>query len=174
MPQHILCYHVEPQDLLQSLPLKQSIILPLSFVFYALKHSIPEWQVASSATNLLCIHLGSLDTKIIYIELFQKKFSYPSMSLSSSIDFHLQPCSKVSGLHQGPHVCVIPWVSSEIVQGIFSFAHMILPIMCISSGCKMSLHSLCLVLRILPCIPWCFNLLHDGTMNFSSSLYTAS
>ena len=38
----IMSYHVEPQDLLQSLPLKRSIILPLSFVLYALKNSIPE------------------------------------------------------------------------------------------------------------------------------------
>ena len=67
------------------------------------------------------------------------------MSLSSSIDFHRQPCSKGSGLHQAPHVCVIPWVPSELVQGLVSFAHMILPVMCISSGCKcLSIfHSLC-------------------------------
>ena len=64
----ILSYHVEPQDLLQSLPLKRSIILPLPFILYALKHYVPEWQVASFATNILCIHLGSLDTKILYLE----------------------------------------------------------------------------------------------------------
>ena len=100
------------------------------------KHSVPEWQVASSATNIVCIHLGSPNTSILYLELFQKFFSHPSVSLSSSIDFHLQPCSKGSGLHEAPHVCVIPWVSSKPVQGLLSFAHMILPIMCISSGCK--------------------------------------
>ena len=66
----------------------------------------------------------------------QKFFSHPSMSLSSYINFHLQPCSKGSGLHQAPHVCVIPWVSSELVQGLLSFAQMILPVMCIFSGCK--------------------------------------
>ena len=66
----VLSYHVEPQDLLQSLPLKRSIILHLPFVLYALKHSVLEWQVASYATNLLCIHLGPLDTKILYLELF--------------------------------------------------------------------------------------------------------
>ena len=33
---------VVPQDLLQSLPLKQSIILPLPFVLYVLKHSVLE------------------------------------------------------------------------------------------------------------------------------------
>ena len=43
----------------------------------------------------------------------------------------------------------------------------------------MSLRSLChlsarsLVLLILPCIPRCFHLLHDGTMNFSSGLNNA-
>ena len=43
---------------------------------------------------------------------------------------------------------------------------------------QMSLHSLCLlfmrslVLRILLCIPRCFHLLHDGTMNLSSGLDT--
>ena len=44
---------------------------------------------------------------------------------------------------------------------------------------QISLLSLCLlfvrslVLRILLCIPRCFHLLHDGTMNFSSCLDTA-
>ena len=61
----ILSYHVEPQDLLQSLPMKQSIILPLYFVLYALKHYIPEWQVASYAIVILCIHLGSPNTNIL-------------------------------------------------------------------------------------------------------------
>ena len=32
----------------------------------------------------------------------------------------------------------------------------------------MSLRSLCIMLWIFPCIPWCFHLLHDGTVNFSS------
>ena len=93
-------------------------------------------------TETLCtgvmssIHLGSLDTKILYLELFQKFFLYPSEILSSSIEFHLQPCSKGSGLHQAPHVCVNPWVSFELVQGLLSFSHMILPIMCFCNGCK--------------------------------------
>ena len=54
-------------------------------------------RVTSSflCTNILCIHLGSLDTKILYLEPFQKFFSYPSVSLSSSIGFHLQPVAKV-------------------------------------------------------------------------------
>ena len=78
-------------------------------------------------------NLGSLDTKILYLERFQKFFSHPYVSLSSSIGFHIQPCSKGSYLHQAPHVCVIPWVSSELVQGLLSFAHMILPIMCLNS-----------------------------------------
>ena len=52
--------------------------------------------------------------------------------------------------------------------------------MCLSSyWLQMSLCSLgllfmrILVLRILLCIPRCFHLLHDGTMNFSSGLDTA-
>ena len=57
-----------------------------------------------------------------------------------------QPCSTGSDLHQAPHVCVIPWVSSELVQGLLSFAHMILPIMCLHlQWLQMSLRSLCLV-----------------------------
>ena len=174
-----------PQDLLQSLPLKWSIILPLSFVLYALKHSIREWQVAPSATNILCIHLGSLDTKIIYLELFQNFFLHPSVSLSSSIDFHLQPCSKGSDLHQAPHVCVIPWVSSKLLQGLLSFAYMILHVMCLNSHWRqMPLHSLCLLfvrilmLQIFPCIPQCFHLLHarscKSTLEFPLGLDTAS
>ena len=116
------------------------------------------------------MNLGSLDTKILYLEIFQNFFSHPSVSLLSSIDFHLQPCSKGSNLHQAPHVCVIPWVSSELIQGLFSFAHMILPVMCLNSHwLQMSLRSLCLlsvrslVLRILPCIPRCFHILHVGS-----------
>ena len=35
-------YHVKLQDILQSFPLKRSIILPLPFVLYVLKHSILE------------------------------------------------------------------------------------------------------------------------------------
>ena len=108
----------------------------MPFIPYVLKHSVIEWQVASPTTNILCIHLGSLDTKIIYLEIFQNLFSQASMSLSSSIEFHLQPCSKGSGLHQVPHVCVIPWVSSKLVQGLLSFAHMIIHVMCIYIGCK--------------------------------------
>ena len=38
----ILSYHVKPRDLLQSLPLKRSIILPLPFVLYVLKHFVLE------------------------------------------------------------------------------------------------------------------------------------
>ena len=38
----------------------------------------------------------------------------------------------------------------------------------------MSLRSLFLVLRILPCIPWCFHLLHDRTTNFPLGLDTTS
>ena len=38
----ILSYHVKPQDLLQSLPLKWIIILPLPFILYVLKHPILE------------------------------------------------------------------------------------------------------------------------------------
>ena len=36
----IMSYHVEPQDLLESLPLKWSIILPLPFVLYVLKNGV--------------------------------------------------------------------------------------------------------------------------------------
>ena len=176
-----LSYHVEPQDLLESLPLKQNIILPLPFVIYVLKHYVMEWQVVSCATNILCINLGSLDTKILYLEPFQKFFSHPSVSWSSSIGFHLQPCSKGLNLHQAPHVCVISWVYSELVQGLLSFAHMILPVMCLNSHWLwMPLHSLwllfmrSLVLRIFPCVPWCFHLLHDRTTNFPSCINTAS
>ena len=63
-----------------------SIVLPLSSVLYALKHYVPEWQVVSHATNIISTHLGSLDTKILYLELFQKFFSHPSVSLSSFIN----------------------------------------------------------------------------------------
>ena len=50
---------------------------------------------------------------------------------------------------------------------------------CHVTSLQMSLRSLglpfmrSLMLRILLCIPWCFHLLHDETMNFSSGLDTA-
>ena len=58
------------------------------------------------------------------------------VSLPSSIGFHLNLVAKVNifitlGDLEAPHVCVIPWVSSDLVQGLLSFAHMILPIMCL-------------------------------------------
>ena len=57
-----------------------------------------------------------------------------------------QPCSKGSYLHQAPHVCVIPWVSSELVQGLLSFAQIIMHVMWLYfQWLQMSLHSLCLV-----------------------------
>ena len=121
-------------------------------------------------TETLCtgvtssIHLGSLDTKILYLELLQKVHLAPICELV----ILYQPCSKGSDLHQARHVCVIPWVSYELIQGLLSFAHMILPVMCLNSHwLQMSLRSLCLlfvrslVLRILLCIPRCFHLLHD-------------
>ena len=37
----ILTYHIKTEDLLQSLPMKQSINIPLSFILYAMKHSLP-------------------------------------------------------------------------------------------------------------------------------------
>ena len=80
-----------------------------------------EWQVASYATNILCIH-------IVY---------------------------RIS--------------SSTLYKRLRSS----------SSWLQMSLCSLCLlfmrslVLQILLCIPRCFHLLHDGTMNFSLGLDTA-
>ena len=80
---YIMSYHVEPQDILQSLPLKRSIILPLSFILYALKHSVPDWQVTSSTTTIICIHLGSLDTKIFYrlsSSTLYQRFRYSSSS----------------------------------------------------------------------------------------------
>ena len=141
----ILSYHVEPQDLLQSLPLKRSIILPLSSVLYALKHYV--LGVTSS------IHLGSLDTKILYFKLFQKFFSHPSVSLSSFIN---------------------------LVAKVNIFIKLIMYV-CFNSYClQMSLRSLCLLfmrsimLRILLCIPQCFHLLHDGTTNFPSCIDIAS
>ena len=60
----IMLYHVEIGYLMQSLPLKRSFIFPLHFVLYVLKHYVLEWQVGSSTTYLLCIHLKLLDTKI--------------------------------------------------------------------------------------------------------------
>ena len=51
-----------------------------------MKHFVPEWQVATYATNILCIHLGSLDTNILYLEPFQNFFLHPSTSLSSFIN----------------------------------------------------------------------------------------
>ena len=79
--------------------------------------------MASSATNILCIHIGSLDTKILYIEPFQKFFSYPSVSFHPLQDFIFKLVAKVKifitlGDFQDPHVCVIQWVSSELVQGL--------------------------------------------------------
>ena len=61
-------------------------------------------------------------------------------------------------------------MSSELVQGLLSFAHMSLPIMCLNFWwLQMSLRSLCLLsvrslmLWILPCIPQCCHLLHVGS-----------
>ena len=105
-----------------------------------------------------------------YLEPFQKFFLHPSMSLSSSIGFHLQPCSKGWDLHQAHHVCVIPWVSSELVQGLLSIENMIMHVMCLNSHwLQMSLYSLfllslrILMLQIFPCIPLCLHLLHVGS-----------
>ena len=71
---------------------------------------------------------------------------------------------------QAPHVCVIPWVSSKLVQGLLSFSHMIPPVMYLKSHwMQMYLRSLCLLsvrsllLRIFPFIPRCFHLLHVGS-----------
>ena len=71
------------------------------------------------------IHLGSFDTKILYFELFSK------VLLTSIYELVIlyQPCSKGYDIHQAHHVCVIPWVSSELVQGLLSFAHMIMHVM---------------------------------------------
>ena len=112
------------------------------------------------------IRLGSLDTKILYLEIFQKFFSYPSESLSSSIEFHIQPCSKGSGLHQAPHVCVIPWVPFKLVQDLLSFAHMILPVMCISSGYK------CLFIVYASCYEY-FLVSHDVSIYYMMELRTS-
>ena len=56
---------------------------------------------------------------------------------------------------------------------------MSLHVMCLNfQWLQLSLCSLCLIsvrilmLWILLCIPWCFHLLHDGTMNFSPGLDT--
>ena len=64
----------------------------------------------------------------------------------------------------------IPWVPSKLLQGLLSFAYMILPVMCLNSQwLQISLRSLCLlyvrrlVLWIFPCIPQCFHILHDGS-----------
>ena len=67
---------------------------------------------------------------------FSKKNSAPIYDL---VIFN--PVAKVKifitlGDLQAPYVCVIPWLSSELVQGLLSFAHMIMPVMCIYSGCK--------------------------------------
>ena len=147
-------------------------MLPLSFILYALKHSVLEWQVASSTTNILCIHLGSLDTKILYLEPFQKFFSHPFVSLSSSIGFHLQHVGKFKifitlGDLQAPHVCVIPWVPSVLVQGLVLFAHMILHVMCISSGCK------CLFVVYASCYESCL-VSHDVSIYCMMELWIAT
>ena len=64
----------------------EASILPMYSILYALKHYVPEWQVPSSATNILCIHLGSLDTNILYLKLFQNFFFHPFVSLLSFIN----------------------------------------------------------------------------------------
>ena len=64
---------------------------PSAFVLYVLKHSLLEWQVTSSTTDILCIHLRSLDTKILYLEKF---LLHLFVSSPFSIGFHLQPCIK--------------------------------------------------------------------------------
>ena len=66
------------------------------------------------------------------------------ISWKHSSHTHLWACHPL----QAPHVCVIPWVSSELIQGLLNFWWL-----------QMSLRSLCLLsmrslmLRILPCIP---------------------
>ena len=65
-----------------------------------------------------------MDTKILYLEPFSKVHLAPICELV----ILYQPCSKGSELHQALHVSVIPWVSSELVQGLLSFAHMIMPV----------------------------------------------
>ena len=50
-----------------------------------------------------------------------------------------QPCSKFLDIHKAPHVCVIPWVSSKLVQGLLSFAHMILLVMCLDANVSLNL-----------------------------------
>ena len=53
-----------------------------------------------------------------------------------------QPCSIGSYIHQAHHVCVIPWVSSELVQGLHTWFYL----SCVSTptGCKCLFES-CLV-----------------------------
>ena len=117
---------------------------------------------------------GSLDTKILYLEPFQKFFSHPSVSLSSSIGFHPQPCSK--GLRSSllyvisklliyvlSHGCLL-----SLYKALFNL-HKSLIVMCLDfQWLQMSLRSLCLlfvrslVLRIFPCILRCCHLLHVG------------
>ena len=105
-----------------------------------------------------------------YQDPLSSNFSKVHLAPICELDILYQPCSKGSDLHQAPHVCVIPWVSSEHVQGLLSFVHMILPVMCLNfHWLQMSLHILCLlfvrslVLRIFLCIPRCCHLMHAGS-----------
>ena len=77
-----------------------------------------------------------------------------------------QTCSKGSDLHQAPHVCVIPWVSSELVQGLLSFVNMILLVMCISSGYK------CLFIVYASCYKSCL-VSHDVSIYCMMELRTS-
>ena len=62
-----------------------------------------------------------------------------------------QPCSIGSDLHRAHHVCVIPWVSSELIQGLLSFAHMILPVMCLAANVSTNIS---LYPMMFPYTPW--------------------
>ena len=100
-------------------------------------------------------------------------FSHPSVSLSSFINL----VAKVKIF-----IKLIMYVLSHgcLLNSYKAFLHMIIHVMWLHfQWLQMSLHSLCLlfmrilVLRFFPCIPRCFHLLHDGTMNFSVGLDTA-
>ena len=72
----------------------------MHFVLYVSKHYVLKWHVSSFVTSLLCIHqCHLLDTKILYLNFFWNFLLHTSVSLSSFVGFHLQPCRKGWDLH---------------------------------------------------------------------------
>ena len=122
----------------------------------------------------VCYLSRSLDTNILHLKLCWNSLLHPSMSVLSSIGFHLQPCSKGWYLHHSRwssssscNCMCYPWVTSDLAQILLCPSGSFLDTSTLLDKCVWSMEHVSPLSdpfwekpKKLLCTSWCFHLMY--------------